>query len=161
MYIIAYLLIRHNHCFNYSFWLRLASRSNHILYPLALFMHYRMRVKHNIQIHRKAKIGYGFYIGHGIGMIIGEGTVIGNNVNISQFISIGTNNKTPAIIGDNVYIGPHVCIVEDVHIGNNSCIGAGAVVVKDVPEGVTVAGNPAKIISRKDSSRFIQKKFPL
>ena len=144
--IIAYLLFGRNHCFNYSFWLRLAHEKSWI-WPLAMLMHKRLSVKYSMQIPRICKIGYGLYLGHGICMVIGKNTVIGNNVNLSQFLNIGSNHDTPAIIGDNVYIGPSVCIVEDVHIGNNSNIGAGAVVVHDVPEGVTVAGVPAKIIS--------------
>lgn len=93
-------------------------------------------------------------------MVINSGTIIGNNVNLSQFINIGTNHNTPAVIGDNVYIGPNVCIVEDVKIGNNSCIGAGAVVIKDVPEKSTVAGVPAKVISYKEHY-YINNKWPV
>lgn len=92
--IIKYLLFGRNHCFNYCFWLRLASKKN-ILFPLALFMHQRMTTKYGIQIPRTTKIGYGFYIGHGIGIVINGGTVIGNNVNVSQFLSIGTNKLLP------------------------------------------------------------------
>ncbi|MFP3838254.1 transferase [Prevotella intermedia] len=55
-------------------------------------------------------------------------------------------------MGDNVYIGPNVCIIENVRIGNNVTIGAGAIVVKDIPDNATVAGNPAKIISYNDHS---------
>lgn len=114
---------------------------------MALLIHRHKTLKYGIQIPRTTKIGYGFYIGHGVGIVINGGTVIGNNVNISQFLSIGTNNRTPATIGDNVYIGPHVSIIEDVKIGSNSTIGAGSVVIKDVPEDVTVAGVPAKVIA--------------
>lgn len=56
-------------------------------------MHQRMTTKYGIQIPRTTKIGYGFYIGHGIGIVINSGTVIGNNV--SQFLSIGTNELLP------------------------------------------------------------------
>lgn len=115
-------------------------------------MHQRMTTKYGIQIPRTTKIGYGFYIGYGIGIVINGGTVIGNNV--SQFLSIGTNKRTPAVIGDNVYIGPNVCIVENVHIGNNTTIAAGAVVVKDVPEGATVGGVPAKVLNYNDNSKL-------
>ena len=156
---ILYLLFGRNHCFNYSFWLRLASRKNHFLFPLALFMHKRMTVKYGIQIPRTTRIGYGFYIGHGIGIVINGSTLIGNNVNISQFLTIGSTKGTPAIIGDNVYIGPNVCLVEDVHIGNNVTIGAGAVVVKDVPDGATVVGVPAKVVSTKDNSRLVHNRY--
>ena len=124
-------------------------------------MHKHLSVKYGIHIPRTTKIGYGFYIGHGIGIVINGGTVIGNNVNISHFLSIGTNNDKPATIGDNVYIGPNVCIVEDVRVGNNSTIGAGAVVVKDVPDNATVAGVPAKVISYKSPGQFIKNKVEI
>ena len=156
--VIKYLLFGRNHCFKYSFWLRLASRKNPF-YLLAVLMHNHLSIKYGIQIPRTCKIGYGFYIGHGIGVVINGGTIIGNNVNISQFLSIGSNKGTPAIIGNNVYIGPNVCIVENVNIGDNSTIGAGAVVVKDIPENSTVAGVPAKVISYKEPGRFIKDRY--
>lgn len=158
--IIKYLFFGRNHCFNYCFWLRFASRKN-VLFPLALFMHKRLTVKYGIQIPRTTRIGYGFYIGHGIGIVINGGTTIGNNVNISQFLSIGSNKGTPAVIGDNVYIGPNVCIVEDVHIGNNVTIGAGAVVIKDILENATVAGVPAKVLNYDMPERYIRHKYNL
>lgn len=156
--VIFYLLFKRNHCFNYSFWFRLASRKN-ILFPLAVLMHKHLTTKYGIQIPRTTKIGYGFYIGHGIGIIINGKTVIGNNVNISQFLSIGSNKGTPAVIGDNVYIGPNVCIVEDVRIGNNTTIGAGAVVVKDVPDNTTVVGCPAKIIGENKHPEYVHNRY--
>jgi len=124
-------------------------------------MHKRLTVKYGIQIPRTTRIGYGLYIGHGIGIVINGETIIGNNVNISQFLSIGTNKRTPAVIGDNVYIGPNVCIVENVHIGNNATIGAGAVVVKDVPENATVAGVPARVLSYSNPGMYIKNPFVL
>ena len=114
-----------NHCFRYSFWMRLANAAG-LLGLIAKVQHRRYTLKYGIQIPRNTKIGYGFYFGHGVGIVINGGTTIGNNVNISQFLSIGTNKRTPATIGDNVYIGPNVCIVEGVKIGNNTIIAAGA-----------------------------------
>jgi len=92
-------------------------------------------------------------------MVVNGDTIIGNNVNLSQFLNIGTNHETPAIIGDNVYIGPHVCIVEDVTVGNNSTIGAGAVITRDVPENATVAGVPAKVLNYANPGRYIKCKY--
>ncbi len=94
-------------------------------------------------------------------MVVNPGTIIGNNVNLSQFVNIGTNHNTPAIIGDNVYIAPHVSIVEDVKIGNNVSIGAGAVVTKDIPENATAAGVPAKILNFNQSGRYVNRRFNL
>ncbi len=143
------------------FWLRLASYKKGLFYPFCRFMYERASRNAQVQISPFSKIGYGFYIGHEICMVINGGTIIGNNVNISQFLNIGTNHNNPAIIGDNVYIGPHVSIVENVKIGNNSSIGAGAVVTKDVPENATVAGVPAKILNYDNPGRYVHRRYKL
>ena len=93
------------------------------------------------------KIGKGFYIGHGIGIVINPGTIIGDNCNISHFLSIGTNHNTPAVIGNNVYIGPGAIIFGDIEIADNVSIGANATVNKSVLEpNSVVAGTPAKVV---------------
>ncbi|MDR0559200.1 MAG: acetyltransferase [Prevotellaceae bacterium] len=115
--------------------------------------------KYGLQILPETEIGYGLYIGHGFGTIINPAVKIGNNCNLSQFTTIGTNHNRGATIGDNVYIGPCVCIVEDVHIGNNASIGAGAVVVKDVPENATVAGVPAKVLNFNNPGRYVNNRW--
>ena len=142
------------------FWLRL-SQYRGWLWPVCHVMYKHVCRKAQVQIPSYTRIGYGFYIGHNVCMVVNGGTVIGNNVNLSQFLSIGTNHDTPAIIGDNVYIGPHVSLVEDVKIGNNSTIGAGAVVTNDVPENATVAGVPAKVLNYNDPGRYILKPWPV
>ena len=87
--------------------------------------------------------------------MINASAVIGDNVDIYQYTTIGSSLFHAAQIGNNVYIGPSVCIVEDVKIGDGATIGAGAVVVKDVDAGATVAGNPAKVISNKEPDRLV------
>lgn len=156
--VLIYALFSRNHCFRYTFWLRLASKPN-LFRPLALLMHQHYTIKYGIQIPAKTQIGYGFYIGHGVGIVINGGTRIGNNVNISQFLSIGTNHNTPATIDDEVYIGPHVSIVEDVHIGRGATIGAGSVVVKDIPAHCTAVGVPARVIKENTPSRYITRRW--
>lgn len=96
------------------------------------------------------------YIGHCMCMVIAGGTKIGNNCNLSQFLNIGSNEGKCAVIGDNVYIGPHVCLVEDVHIGNNATVGAGAIVTKDVPQNATAVGVPAHVVSCDNPGRYIK-----
>ncbi len=113
------------------------------------------RTKKTIQISRHTQIGYGLYIGHGGPVIINPSAVIGNNVNLSQFTTIGANHGKAATIGNNVYIGPGVCVVEDVIIGNNVTIGAGSVVTKSIPDNATAVGNYAKVINYKDPGRYI------
>lgn len=144
----------------FLFWFRMASYKG-FWYPLCRFMYERISQKYKIQIPVFTKIGYGFYLGHGICIVINGGTVIGNNVNISQFVNIGTNHDTPALIGDNVYIAPHVCIVEDVVIGNDSSIGAGAVVTKNIPDNATAVGVSAKVINYNNPGRYVTKRYPI
>lgn len=142
---ITNAILCRNHCFAYIFWMRLASRPNPFRI-IGKIMRTRLSRKYGIQISSRTQIGEGFYIAHGVGIIVNSGAKIGKNFAISQNVTIGTNKKTPATIGDNVYIGPNACIVEDVKIGDNVKIGAGAVVVKDVPANATAVGNPARVI---------------
>lgn len=148
LYALAGTLFSIYTSFSYCFWLRLSSRKG-ILYPITRLIHYRMGIRFGLQINPKTKIGYGLHFAHPRGIIINPKTVIGNNCSIGQFTTIGTLSKGAAVIGDNVYIGPSVCIVGGVNIGSNVAIGAGSVVVKDIPDNTTVAGVPAKKISEK------------
>lgn len=141
--------------FQYVFWMRIAGQKG-IFHYYAKIRLIRLQKRLCIFISENQKIGWGFYLGHGAGTIINETVIIGNNCNCSQFTTIGSNNNNGAIIGDNVYIGPNVCVVEHAVIHRCSAIGAGSVVVSDVPVCSTFAGNPAKRISDKDSSACIQ-----
>ena len=120
---------------------------------------WNLRNHQQIQILRKTKIGYGLYISHGGPVVVNPSTVIGNNCNLSQFVTIGSNEGKAAVIGDNVYIGPNTCIVEDVCIGDNATIGAGSVVTKDIPSNATAAGNYAKVLNFNNPGRYIQNRY--
>ena len=113
------------------------------------------RNRRDFKISRLTKIGYGLYIGHNGPVVINPTAVIGDNVNLSQFVTIGSNEGKAATIGDCVYIGPGVCIVEDVVIGSNVTIGAGSVVTKDIPANSTAAGNYAKVLNYEGPGRYI------
>lgn len=109
-----------------------------------------------IQLPYNTHVGYGLYIGHNGPVVINANSVLGDNINLSQFLTIGSNTDHAANIGDRVYVGPNVCIVEDVHIANDVTIGAGSVVTKDIPPDSTVAGNYAKVIKEKSHPEFLQ-----
>ncbi|KII77755.1 serine acetyltransferase [Vibrio renipiscarius] len=142
--------IRHylfNPGFKFSFWLRVCRFSNSkFLKFIAKVQHYRFRRKYMLDIPVCTNIGYGLYIGHGYAIVINGSAILGNNINLSQFTTIGSNHNKAAVIGDNVYIGPNVCIVENVIIGKNVKIGAGAVVTRDIPDNATSAGVPANVL---------------
>lgn len=149
----------YNRSFKYNVWFRLAQSPNRLF---SLFAKVRLKLfiwKTGIDIPPRTKIGYGFYIGHGQSIVVNPLTQIGNNCNISQFVSIGSNDGVGAIIGNDVYIGPNVCIVESVKIGDRVTIGAGAVVTRDIPDGATVAGVPAKVLNFNMPGRYISNKY--
>lgn len=135
--------------FKFTFWWRLAGVKS-ILKPLVWFCYRHYSSKYGIQINTSTRIGGGLYIGHGMGVVINPTAIIGKKFTISQFCTIGSNKGKAAVIGDNVYVAPNVCIVENVHIGNNSSVGAGSVVIHNIPQNVVVAGCPAKIIKSNE-----------
>lgn len=141
----------HSH---FLFWFRMCKYKGW-LYPFCRLFHKFESLRWHIDFPIRTKVGYGFYMSHGFCIVVNGGTVIGNNVTISQFMNIGSNDNTPAIIGDNVWMGPGVCVVEDVQIGSNSTIGAGAVVTKDVPSNSTCAGVPARVLNYDNPGRYI------
>lgn len=106
-----------------------------------------------------SNIGEGLYIGHHSGIIINANATIGKGCNISQGVTVGVSGRGEhrgvPIIGDEVYIGVNAVIVGNITIGHRSVVGANSLVTKDVPEGVTVVGVPAKIVSQKDSKDYI------
>lgn len=144
--------------FRFSVAFRLVNAGGGTLKLLGVIL-WKLRNHQQIQILRKTKIGYGLYISHGGPVVVNPSTVIGNNCNLSQFVTIGSNEGKAAVIGDNVYIGPNTCIVEDVCIGDNATIGAGSVVTKDIPSNATAAGNYAKVLNVNNPGRYIQNRY--
>ncbi|KIG03231.1 serine O-acetyltransferase [Caballeronia concitans] len=150
--------------FNYSVWFRLASARPHgFLGGLLKIILRRKQRQFGIIIPAGTQVGPGLFIGHFGNIVINETAVIGANCNLSQGVTIGSNDGKAATIGDNVYIGPNVCIVEHVIIGDSVTIGAGSVVTSNVPANVTVAGVPARVVSddlaRNREGRYVLRRW--
>ncbi len=119
-----------------------------------------------IEIHPGAKIGKGFFVDHGMGVVIGETAEIGENVTLYHGVTLG--GVMPAIdavsqrcvkrhptLHDNVIVGAGAQILGPVTVGRCARVGGNSVVTKDVADGVTVVGVPAKVVSRvKQNSSF-------
>ena len=151
VYLTIYYLI--DPLVRFHFALRLAS-SDGVCGVLGKVLWVLNRTRKRVVISYKTKIGYGLYIGHGGPIVVNPTAQIGNNVNLSQFTTIGSNHDKAAIIGDNTYIGPNSCIIEDVVIGKNVTIGSGSVVTKNIPDNATACGNYAKVINYNDPGRY-------
>ena len=113
--------------------------------------------KTGIEIHPGATIGKGLFIDHGHGVVIGETTVIGNNVTIYQGVTLGGTGKEQGkrhpTIEDNVMISVGAKILGSFTIGENSKIGAGSVVLEEVPPNSTVVGVPGRVV-KQDNVRI-------
>ena len=101
-----------------------------------------------IEIHPGATIGEGFFIDHGMGVVIGETTEIGRNVTIYQGVTLGGTGKDTGkrhpTVGDGVIVGTGARVLGPLEIGQGAKVGAGAIVIKDVPANSTVVGNPGR-----------------
>lgn len=108
------------------------------------------RRKTGIDIHPAAKIAGGVFIDHGVGVVIGETVEIGTNVLIYQGVTLGGTGKDTGkrhpTIEDNVMISAGAKVLGPILVGHNSKIGAGSVVLKDVPPNSTVVGVPGRVV---------------
>lgn len=119
-------------------------------YFWARWISQRAARKTGIEIHPGAKIGRGLFIDHGSGVIIGETTVIGDNVTLYQGVTLGGTGKEQGkrhpTLEDNVMVSAGAKILGSFTIGENSKIGAGSVVLEEVPPNCTVVGVPGRIV---------------
>lgn len=114
---------------------------------------YISRILTGIEIHPGARIGRRFFIDHGMGVVIGETTFIGDDVLIYQGVTLGgtgkEHGKRHPTLEDNVIVGAGAKVLGNLCIGKNSRIGAGSVVVDDVPENSTVVGIPGRVVHQR------------
>lgn len=105
-----------------------------------------------IEIHPGAKIGEGLFIDHGTGVVIGETAEIGDNVTLYQGVTLGGTGKEKGkrhpTVGSNVVVSSGAKVLGSLNIGDNVKIGAGSVVLRDVPDNCTVVGVPGKVVKR-------------
>ena len=142
-----------------TFHVMLSYRRAHRLYERGHYFRARLISQRaarrtGIEIHPGAVIGKGFFIDHGSGVIIGETTIIGDNVTLYQGVTLGGTGKETGkrhpTIGDNVMISAGAKIIGSFTVGENSKIGAGSVVIEEVPPNCTVVGVPGRIVKRGD-----------
>lgn len=124
------------------------------LLTIPVLVTYRLGVEWGmgIELRFKTKVGPGLRLFHGQGLVVHEGTVFGSGCTLRQNTTIGNKSLpdgTPSVcpaIGDNVDIGANSVVIGPITVGSSSVIGAGSVVVKDVPADAIVAGNPARVL---------------
>lgn len=140
-----------------SFRAILSYRRAHKLYEKghyfwARWISQRARRRTGIEIHPGAKIGKGLFIDHGAGVIIGETTIIGDNCTLYQGVTLGGTGKEQGkrhpTLGSNVMVSAGAKVLGSFTIGDNSKIGAGSVVLAEVPPNSTVVGVPGRVVKR-------------
>jgi len=117
-----------------------------------------------IEIHPGAKIGEGFFIDHGMGVVIGETSEIGDNVAIYQGVTLGGTSmrreKRHPTLGNNVVVGAGAKLIGAIKIGDNVKIGSGSVVITSVPPNTTVVGVPGRVVEIRNPDTDTVEKLP-
>ena len=123
-------------------------------YCLARWVSQRGVRKTGIEIHPGATIGKGLFIDHGSGVIIGETAILGDNITLYQGVTLGGTGKEQGkrhpTLEDNVMVSAGAKVIGSFKIGKNSKIGAGSVVIEEVPPNCTVVGVPGRIVRMGD-----------
>ncbi len=141
-----------------GFWAIIFHKLSHWLWIHSLpfwgrFVSHLSRFITGIEIHPGAQIGKRFFIDHGMGVVIGETTIIGDDVLLYQGVVLGgtslSKGKRHPTVEDNVVVGSGAKVLGNITLGNSSKIGAGSVVLKDVPPGTTAVGVPSRIVQEK------------
>lgn len=136
----------------------LVHRFAHKLYKkgffvLARFISQVSRWITGIEIHPGAKIGEGLFIDHGMGVVIGETAELGDNITLYQGVTLGGTGKEKGkrhpTLGNNVVVSTGAKVLGSITIGDDVKIGAGSVVLRNVPSNCTVVGVPGKIVVRE------------
>jgi serine O-acetyltransferase len=133
------------HRFNHWLW-------RHHCYFLGRYFSHLARFLTGIEIHPGAQIGRRLFIDHGLGVVIGETAVVGDDVTIYQGVTLGGTGKQkgkrhPTIL-NNAVIGVGAKVLGDITVGENSRVGAGSVVLRNVPDNATIVGVPGHIVLR-------------
>lgn len=132
-------------------------RFAHWLYQLGLpviprLLSHLARSLTGIEIHPGAQVGQGVFIDHGMGVVIGETAIIGDSCLIYQGVTLGGTGKESGkrhpTLGEGVVVGAGAKVLGNLMIGNNVRIGAGSVVLRDVPSDCTVVGVPGRVVYR-------------
>jgi serine O-acetyltransferase len=109
------------------------------------------RMLTGIEIHPRAQIGHDFFIDHGMGVVIGETAEIGDDVMLYQGVTVGGTSrlreKRHPTLRDNVVVGAHAQLIGAIEVGEGARIGAGSVVVTNVPPYSTVVGVPGRVVT--------------
>jgi serine O-acetyltransferase len=122
------------------------------------------RVLTGIEIHPGASIGERVFIDHGMGVVIGETAEVGDDVTLYQGVTLGGTTLTRGAkrhptIGNGVIVGSGAQVLGPFRVGDGARIGAAAVVLREVPDGATMVGNPARQVARRNSSVDLRPAF--
>jgi len=133
----------------------------------AYYLQSRASVVFQCDIHPAAKVGRGIFLDHATGLVVGETAVIGNDVSILHDVTLGGTGKDHGDrhpkIADGVLIGAGAKIIGNIEVGHCARVAAGSVVINPVPNNVTVAGVPAKVVGDApcaEPSRTMDHMFP-
>ena len=133
-------------------------RINHFFWKIGIPVFPRLlshfaRFLTGIEIHPAAKIGSGFFVDHGMGVVIGETTEIGEDCLLYQGVTLGGTGKEKGkrhpTLGNNVVVGTGAKVLGPITIGNNVVIGANSVVLKSIPDNAVCVGVPGRITKKK------------